>query len=132
MKRLSLAIITLLTCAGAQAASEKVEMNLVTSQGVGQSIGSVTISETAQGLEFTPDLKALPPGEHGFHVHANGSCQPAIKEGKASAAESAGGILTRIKPVNMKALRGLGTWVTCRCWWSTPKVTLLRLLPPRA
>ncbi|WP_196208106.1 superoxide dismutase [Cu-Zn] SodC [Citrobacter sp. Res13-Sevr-PEB04-36] len=93
MKRLSLAIITLLTCAGAQAASEKVEMNLVTSQGVGQSIGSVTISETSQGLEFTPDLKALPPGEHGFHVHANGSCQPAIKEGKASAAESAGGHL---------------------------------------
>ena len=91
MKRLSLAIITLLTCAGAQAASEKVEMNLVTSQGVGQAIGSVTIAETAKGLEFTPDLKALPPGEHGFHVHANGSCQPAIKEGKASAAESAGG-----------------------------------------
>lgn len=91
MKRLSLAIITLLACAGAQAATENVEMNLVTSQGVGQAIGSVTISETAKGLEFTPNLKALPPGEHGFHVHANGSCQPAIKEGKASAAESAGG-----------------------------------------
>ncbi|WP_260864517.1 superoxide dismutase [Cu-Zn] SodC [Citrobacter sp. Marseille-Q6884] len=91
MKRLSLAIITLLACAGAQAASENVEINLVTSQGVGQAIGSVTISETAKGLEFTPNLKALPPGEHGFHVHANGSCQPAIKEGKASAAESAGG-----------------------------------------
>ena len=91
MKRLSLAIITLLACAGAQAASEKVVMNLVTSQGVGQEIGTVTIAESAKGLEFTPDLKALPPGEHGFHVHANGSCQPAIKEGKASAAESAGG-----------------------------------------
>lgn len=93
MKRLSLAMLTLLTCAGAQAASETVEMNLVTSQGVGQSIGEVTIAETANGLEFTPDLKALPPGEHGFHVHANGSCQPAIKDGKASAAESAGGHL---------------------------------------
>ncbi|MBJ8832495.1 superoxide dismutase [Cu-Zn] SodC2 [Citrobacter freundii] len=92
MKRLSLAIITLLACAGAQAASEeKVTMNLVTSQGVGQAIGTVTIAETAKGLKFTPDLKALPPGEHGFHVHMNGSCQPAIKEGKASAAESAGG-----------------------------------------
>ncbi|WP_249358559.1 superoxide dismutase family protein, partial [Citrobacter sp. wls757] len=87
MKRLSLAIITLLACAGAQAANEeKVTMNLVTSQGVGQAIGTVTIAETAKGLEFTPDLKALPPGEHGFHVHMNGSCQPAIKEGKASAA----------------------------------------------
>ncbi|QOV65979.1 superoxide dismutase [Cu-Zn] SodC [Kosakonia pseudosacchari] len=93
MKRFSLALLALVVCAGAQAASEEVEMNLVTAQGVGQSIGSVKISETDKGLEFAPDLKALPPGEHGFHVHAKGSCQPAIKEGKASAAEAAGGHL---------------------------------------
>ncbi|MGP3594110.1 superoxide dismutase [Cu-Zn] SodC [Vagococcus sp. WN89Y] len=93
MKRISLAMLVLLSCAGAQAASEEVEMNLVTSQGVGQSVGSVKISETDKGLEFAPNLKALPPGEHGFHVHAKGSCQPAIKEGKASAAEAAGGHL---------------------------------------
>ncbi|MCG3098606.1 superoxide dismutase [Cu-Zn] SodC [Pantoea agglomerans] len=91
MKRFVLALVTLVVCAGAQAASDEVEMNLVTSQGVGQSIGTVKITETDKGLEFTPNLKALPPGEHGFHVHANGSCQPALKEGKASAAESAGG-----------------------------------------
>ncbi len=93
MKRFSLAILALVVATGAQAASEKVEMNLVTSQGVGQSIGSVTITETDKGLEFSPDLKALPPGEHGFHIHAKGSCQPATKDGKASAEESAGGHL---------------------------------------
>ncbi|MFP1591395.1 hypothetical protein ACLB1M_13695 [Escherichia coli] len=38
MKRFSLAILALVVSTGAQAASEKVEMNLVTSQGVGQSI----------------------------------------------------------------------------------------------
>ncbi|POU00278.1 superoxide dismutase [Cu-Zn] SodC2 [Escherichia sp. ESNIH1] len=93
MKRLSLAVLTLLACTGAQAGSEEVEMHLVTSQGVGQSIGTVKITETDKGLEFAPDLKALPPGDHGFHVHAKGSCEPAMKEGKPSAAEAAGGHL---------------------------------------
>ena len=37
MKRFSLAILALVVATGAQAASEKVEMNLVTSQGGGQS-----------------------------------------------------------------------------------------------
>ena len=62
MKRFALAVVTLVVCAGAQAASETVDMNLVTSQGIGQSIGTVTISETDKGLKFAPDLKALPPG----------------------------------------------------------------------
>ncbi|NIY46660.1 superoxide dismutase [Cu-Zn] SodC [Cedecea colo] len=93
MKRFSLALLAFLTCAAAQAASEKVEMNLVTPQGVGDSVGEVTINETDKGLEFVPDLRTLPPGEHGFHVHANGTCEPALKEGKPSAAEAAGGHL---------------------------------------
>ncbi|MCS2171322.1 superoxide dismutase [Cu-Zn] SodC [Scandinavium sp. TWS1a] len=93
MKRITLTLLTLAISSGAYAASTEVEMNLVTPQAVGQSIGEVKITETDKGLEFSPDLKALPPGEHGFHVHANGSCQPAIKEGKANAAEAAGGHL---------------------------------------
>lgn len=91
MKKLTLTLLAVTLSGGAYAASTTVDMNLVTSQSVGQSVGEVTITETDKGLEFTPDLKALPPGEHGFHVHANGSCQPALKEGKASAAEAAGG-----------------------------------------
>ena len=93
MKRFTLAMLTLVVCAGAQAASEEVKMNLVTPQGIGQSIGTVKITETDKGLEFSPDLNALPPGEHGYHVHAKGSCEPAMKEGKPSAAEAAGGHL---------------------------------------
>lgn len=93
MQRFTLALLTLAMSAGAWAASTDVEMNLVTSQAVGQSIGEVKITETDKGLEFAPDLKALPPGEHGFHVHAQGSCQPAMKDGKPSAAEAAGGHL---------------------------------------
>lgn len=93
MKKISLAALALLACSAAQAASEGVEMHLVTPQGIGQSIGEVKIEETDGGLKFTPALKALPSGEHGFHIHANGSCEPAMKNGKPVAAEAAGGHL---------------------------------------
>ncbi|HBU9980166.1 TPA: superoxide dismutase family protein, partial [Klebsiella pneumoniae] len=89
MQRSILAILSLAFCAGAQAVSEDVQLNLVTTQGVGQTIGSVKITETDRGLEFAPTLRALPPGKHGFHIHAEGSCQPAMKEGKAVAAGAA-------------------------------------------
>ncbi|WP_105664016.1 superoxide dismutase [Cu-Zn] SodC [Cronobacter dublinensis] len=91
MKRLTLAALVLLACGAAQAASEEVDMRLATEKGVGQSVGTVKISETDKGLEFAPDLNGLPPGDHGFHIHANGSCEPAMKEGKMVAAEAAGG-----------------------------------------
>lgn len=43
MKKISLAVCALLACGAAQAASEDVEMHLVTPQGIGQSIGEVKI-----------------------------------------------------------------------------------------
>ncbi|ELY4673136.1 superoxide dismutase [Cu-Zn] SodC [Cronobacter muytjensii] len=91
MKRLTLAALVLLACGAAQAASEEVELRLATDQGVGQSVGTVKITETDKGLEFAPDLNGLPPGDHGFHIHANGSCESAMKDGKMVAAEAAGG-----------------------------------------
>jgi superoxide dismutase, Cu-Zn family len=39
-----------------------------------QNIGNVTLKETPKGLEFTANLHDLPPGQHGFHVHENESC----------------------------------------------------------
>ncbi|BEM77471.1 superoxide dismutase [Cu-Zn] [Serratia marcescens] len=80
-----------MACGAAQAAAVDVEMHLVTGQGIGQDIGKVVISETPYGLLFTPNLKALPAGVHGFHVHEKGSCEPGMKDGKAVAALAAGG-----------------------------------------
>ena len=108
MKCFSLAVLTLFVCAGAQAASTEVKMNLVTAEGTGQSVGTVNISETDKGLKFTPDLKGLPPGEHGFHVHAKGSCEPALKDGKPSAAEAAGGHLDPDKTGKHEGPEGMG------------------------
>ncbi|OKB65747.1 superoxide dismutase [Serratia marcescens] len=91
MKRYWYAALGLMVCGAAQAATVDVEMHQVTGQGIGQDIGKVVISETPYGLLFTPDLKALPAGVHGFHVHENGSCEPGMKDGKAVAALAAGG-----------------------------------------
>jgi Cu-Zn family superoxide dismutase len=68
-----------------------VPMNLVSDQGVGQSIGTVTITEGPGGLVFTPKLTGLQPGGHGFHVHQNPDCATAIKDGKQVPGLAAGG-----------------------------------------
>ncbi|NBS17255.1 MAG: superoxide dismutase [Cu-Zn] SodC2, partial [Gammaproteobacteria bacterium] len=56
----------------------------------GQSLGTVAISQEASGLKFSPSLKGLKAGPHGFHVHDKANCAPADKEGSAVAGWSAG------------------------------------------
>lgn len=73
------------------AADLVVTMNLVNEQGVGNSIGTVTIAEGQAGLVFTPKLNGLTPGVHGFHVHEKPDCAPAMKDGKPVPALAAGG-----------------------------------------
>lgn len=109
MKRYWYAALGLMACGAAQAATTDVEMHLVTGQGIGQDIGKVVISETPYGLLFTPSLKALPAGVHGFHVHEKGSCEPGMKDGKAVAA----GILIRKRPGSTSGRMPTGIWVIC-------------------
>jgi Cu-Zn family superoxide dismutase len=70
-----------------------IQVYQVDANGVGASIGTVTFKQTAKGLLITPALGKLSPGEHGFHIHENGSCEAAEKEGKMGAALAAGGHL---------------------------------------
>lgn len=93
MKLKTVALSALIACGSAQAASEAVTIHQVTASGVGQSLGTVRIDETAYGLQFTPELNGVQPGLHGFHVHAKGSCEPGESEGKVVAAGAAGGHL---------------------------------------
>ncbi len=93
MKGKAIALLTLLTCGVAQAASEEVTIHDVSPQGIGKSVGTVKIEETKYGLTFTPMLTGIKPGIHGFHVHAKGSCEPGESEGKTVAAGAAGGHL---------------------------------------
>src|SRR4029078_5026342 len=47
------------------AKSIKVTMNLITVDGVGKSVGTITIKEGKDGVTLEPKLKDLPPRDHG-------------------------------------------------------------------
>lgn len=83
-----------LVCHGAYADSHAdsvtVTINSVSPQGVGSSIGTITFTDTAQGLQVTPKLTGLTPGDHGFHIHENPDCGPKDKDGQMVAALAAG------------------------------------------
>lgn len=42
----------------------------------GEALGIVTLTQGPQGVLVSADLSGLPPGGHGFHIHAVGSCSP--------------------------------------------------------
>jgi len=76
---------------GSAFAGQVVDMHAVSADGVGAAIGTVTVSESGNGLVFTPKLTGLTPGEHGFHVHQNASCDAKEKDGKMVGGLAAGG-----------------------------------------
>ncbi|MHC8305537.1 superoxide dismutase [Cu-Zn] SodC [Pseudomonas sp. PB3P13] len=90
-RSLWIGVIGFLAAGTAHAASQEVSMDLVSADGAPQAIGTINVSETPYGLLFTPKLKALPAGVHGFHVHENGSCDAGMKDGVKGAALAAGG-----------------------------------------
>lgn len=89
-------LLILLTNTAAAAATHHndaiaVVMDAISADGKVVPAGTVSIHETSFGLVFTPQLRALPPGLHGFHLHENPSCAPKDKDGKSVAALAAGG-----------------------------------------
>ncbi|MBV60463.1 superoxide dismutase family protein [Abyssibacter profundi] len=80
----------LAACAGSAGAASSVTLSSVSTDGVGEALGTVTFEQTEYGLVLKPDLQGLAPGLHGFHLHENGSCEPADKNGTTVAAAAAG------------------------------------------
>ena len=101
----SLFVLGAIVGAAGAADSLKVPMHLIDAHGVGKSIGTVTVSDTAGGVKLTVALEGLPPGQHGFHLHENPSCDAADKEGKPTPGEAAGG---HYDPAGTKAHKGPG------------------------
>ncbi len=88
------AVLSALLSGGALAqAPLDIDMNIITDKGVGKPIGTIRASETKNGflrldLNLSDDL---PPGGHGFHVHANPDCGPAMSNNRMVAGLAAGG-----------------------------------------
>jgi Cu-Zn family superoxide dismutase len=57
----------------------------------GKDVGSVQFTQSQAGVLLKLDVKGLPSGEHAFHIHAVGKCEPPF--------ESAGG---HFNPDNQK------------------------------
>ena len=96
MKRIPLLVAlaaSLVFAAGipAFAAQKTAEVYLASDTGSGIPLGKVTFTDTDNGLEIKTELRGLPPGEHGFHVHEKADCSPAMKDGKHVPALAAGG-----------------------------------------
>ena len=95
MTRISLAVLAIsVLAAPAMAASINVPMTMATPTGPGAEVGSVTFSDEAGGVGIALDLHGLPPGPHGFHIHALGSCAASTAaNGTVTPAGAAGGHL---------------------------------------
>jgi Cu-Zn family superoxide dismutase len=93
--RASLAALSVLALGlaaqSAAAATAFANLYLATPTGRGAAVGSAIFDDTGSGARIRLNLHGLPPGQHGFHVHDKGSCDPNTKDGQMVMAGAAGG-----------------------------------------
>jgi len=67
-------LLVLMTIVQAPAAAQTARAVLKGAQG--QDVGTVELTETPAGVLLKLAVKGLTPGQHAFHVHAVGKCEP--------------------------------------------------------
>ncbi|PRC95259.1 superoxide dismutase [Cu-Zn] SodC [Solimicrobium silvestre] len=81
----------LITMVSASALATEIIMNEVDAAGKVTAVGSVMLTETPYGVLFTPNLKNLPAGMHGFHLHEKSNCGNTTTDSVVMVAGAAGG-----------------------------------------
>jgi Cu-Zn family superoxide dismutase len=76
MKKLTLLSVgaVLLACLPSAQGAATATANLA--NGKGENVGTARLRETSKGVSLSLDVFNLPPGVHGFHIHAVGKCDP--------------------------------------------------------
>lgn len=66
----------------------------------GTALGTLVLNASPAGVMIQGELAGLPPGPHGFHVHATGACEPPFESagGHFNPAETQHGFLTEGGP----------------------------------
>ena len=77
MKHIALVIggvlfLAVLTYRQAQAQTARAEVR----NAKGDKVGSSALTQEADGVRVAVEASGLPPGVHGFHIHAVGKCEP--------------------------------------------------------
>lgn len=62
--------------ASMSSADEPTDMKVEMRDANGRSLGMLQVTERDSGLMITGQLSGLAAGEHGFHIHQVGSCEP--------------------------------------------------------
>lgn len=58
-----------------EGSSTPLQANTVLRDAQGQQVGTATLTEVPSGVEIHVQITRLPPGAHGFHLHAQGHCE---------------------------------------------------------
>ena len=68
------ALAALVLASGAASAQSAAVGSLMDADGA--TIGTVTLTQMAQGVQIVAEASGLPAGVHAFHIHAVGLCEP--------------------------------------------------------